>query len=113
MTIYVQITQRKVIQSRPFYPITVSFYRFSLLSTIYSICFPLVSIGKNTIATKAARITAPLTNTGALGFAPGIFAAIIDAHKPAILFKKLEYRYQYLCWELENLRRVVGSWRRS
>lgn len=56
----------------------------------YNICFPLVSIGKNIIATNAARIKPPETNTGALGLAFGMLAAMIGAHSPAILFKKLE-----------------------
>jgi len=55
----------------------------------YSICFPKVSIGRKHIATKAAKIKAPDTYTGALGFVPEIFAAMIGAHKPPILFKQL------------------------
>jgi hypothetical protein len=47
-------------------------------------------MGRKTIATKAASIKAPLTKMGALGLAPGIFAAMMGAHKPPIRFKKLE-----------------------
>jgi len=47
-------------------------------------------MGKNNIATKAAKIKPPLTNMGALKLATGMLAAMMGAHKPPILFKKLE-----------------------
>lgn len=56
----------------------------------HNICLPLVSIGNPTIATNAAKIKPPLTKTGAFGLALGIFAAMIGAQSPAILFKQLE-----------------------
>ena len=34
-------------------------------------------------------MSAPLTKTGAFGFVPGIFAAMIGAQRPPTLFKKL------------------------
>lgn len=62
----------------------------SVLPTpIYNICLPLVSIGNSTIATNAAKINAPATNTGALGFVPGILAAMMGAVRPPMRFRKL------------------------
>jgi hypothetical protein len=40
------------------------------------------------MATKAAKIRAPLTKTGAFGFAPGILAAITGARRPKIRFRQ-------------------------
>jgi hypothetical protein len=47
-------------------------------------------MGKKIIATKAATSRTPLTKIGASGFASGIFAVMMRAHRPPIRFKKLE-----------------------
>ena len=55
--------------------------------TFQRLCFPLVSIGKQHIARKAASINPPEAKTGALGLAPPAWIATIGAHRPAILFR--------------------------
>lgn len=54
---------------------------------LHRLCLPLVSIGKQHIATKAARMRAPEAYTGAFGFAPPALTATIGAQRPAILFR--------------------------
>lgn len=42
-------------------PISYNKQAVYIQTPTYNLCFPLVSIGKQTIATNAARISAPLT----------------------------------------------------
>ena len=58
-----------------------------LFTALQRLCFPRVSIGKQHIARKAARINPPDAKTGALGLASPAWIATIGAHRPAILFR--------------------------
>lgn len=54
----------------------------------HRLCLPLVSIGKQHIARKAAIISAPEAYTGAFGLRLPALTATIGAQSPVILFKQ-------------------------
>lgn len=45
-------------------------------------------MGKKHMATNADKMSAPDTKTGALGFALGMFAAMMGAQRPAMRLRK-------------------------